>query len=63
MIDQSTTSSSWCTIGDFNMITSAKEKLGGIPYTMSKSFDFISIIKALDSRILNLVGKNSHSLT
>ncbi|KAG5586089.1 hypothetical protein H5410_046523 [Solanum commersonii] len=29
----------WCTMGDFNMITSINEKKGGIPYNMNKSFD------------------------
>ncbi|KAG5616052.1 hypothetical protein H5410_015876 [Solanum commersonii] len=36
----------WCTIGDFNVITSTEEKYGGIPYNMNKSLDFISIIEA-----------------
>ncbi|WMV45632.1 hypothetical protein MTR67_039017 [Solanum verrucosum] len=36
----------WCTIGDFNVITSTKEKYGGIPYNMNKSLDFITIIEA-----------------
>ncbi|KAH0765178.1 hypothetical protein KY285_001049 [Solanum tuberosum] len=36
----------WCTIGDFNVITSTEEKYGGIPYNMTKSLDFISIIEA-----------------
>ncbi|XP_015170975.1 uncharacterized protein [Solanum tuberosum] len=35
----------WCTIGDFNVITSIEEKLGGIPYNMNKSFDFIGVIE------------------
>ncbi|XP_049386507.1 uncharacterized protein LOC125850697 [Solanum stenotomum] len=36
----------WCTIGDFNVITSTEEKYGGIPYNMNKSLDFISTIEA-----------------
>ncbi|XP_015169049.1 uncharacterized protein [Solanum tuberosum] len=36
----------WCTIGDFNVITSIEEKLGGIPYIMNKSLQFIGVIEA-----------------
>ncbi|KAG5576483.1 hypothetical protein H5410_056617 [Solanum commersonii] len=36
----------WCTIGDFNVIKNIEEKLGGMPYNMNKSFDFISVIEA-----------------
>ncbi|XP_015162434.1 uncharacterized protein [Solanum tuberosum] len=36
----------WCTIGDFNVITSMEEKFGGIPYNMNKTFEFISVIEA-----------------
>ncbi|XP_015068710.1 uncharacterized protein LOC107013272 [Solanum pennellii] len=36
----------WCTIGDFNVITSIEEKIGGIPYNINKSFAFISVIEA-----------------
>ncbi|KAH0684385.1 hypothetical protein KY285_021899 [Solanum tuberosum] len=35
----------WCTMGDFNVITSIDEKKGGIPYNMNKSFEFISVIE------------------
>ncbi|XP_016477581.2 uncharacterized protein LOC107799029 [Nicotiana tabacum] len=35
----------WCVIGDFNVITSMGEKIGGIPYQMKKSIDFISMIE------------------
>ncbi|TMX01065.1 hypothetical protein EJD97_025277, partial [Solanum chilense] len=38
--------SPWCTIGDFNVITSTDEKHGGIPYNMNKSLEFIDIIEA-----------------
>ncbi|WMV45640.1 hypothetical protein MTR67_039025 [Solanum verrucosum] len=38
----------WCTIGDFNVITSIEEKLGGIPYNMNKSFEFIGVIEACE---------------
>ncbi|XP_015159686.1 uncharacterized protein [Solanum tuberosum] len=36
----------WCTIGDFNVITSIEEKSGGIPYNIHKSFEFIGMIEA-----------------
>lgn len=36
---------SWCTIRDFNVITTPEEKKGGIMYNMNNCFDFISIIK------------------
>ncbi|WMV30196.1 hypothetical protein MTR67_023581 [Solanum verrucosum] len=36
----------WCTIGDFNVITTPDEKQGGIPYNMNKSFEFIATIEA-----------------
>ncbi|WMV13667.1 hypothetical protein MTR67_007052 [Solanum verrucosum] len=36
----------WCTVGDFNVITDTDEKLGGIPYNMRKSIEFIGIIEA-----------------
>lgn len=36
----------WYAIGDFNVITSPKEKLGGVPYNIKKSFEFVSTIEA-----------------
>ncbi|KAK6793719.1 hypothetical protein RDI58_007172 [Solanum bulbocastanum] len=36
----------WCTVGDFNVIKETDEKLGGIPYNMRKSIDFIGVIEA-----------------
>jgi len=36
----------WCVVGDFNVITHNEEKLGGIPYNMRKSLEFISVIEA-----------------
>ncbi|KAK4729629.1 hypothetical protein R3W88_022617 [Solanum pinnatisectum] len=36
----------WCTVGDYNVITDTEEKLGGIPYNMKKSLEFIGIIEA-----------------
>nr|XP_009615867.1 uncharacterized protein LOC104108513 [Nicotiana tomentosiformis] len=35
----------WCIIGDFNVIASTGEKIGGVPYQMSKSFDFLSMME------------------
>lgn len=34
----------WCISGDFNIITEAGEKKGGVPHRMEKSWDFISCI-------------------
>ncbi|KAK4733784.1 hypothetical protein R3W88_008045 [Solanum pinnatisectum] len=36
----------WCTVGDFNVITDTDEKMGGNPYNMRKSMDFIATIEA-----------------
>ncbi|XP_019263896.1 PREDICTED: uncharacterized protein LOC109241590 [Nicotiana attenuata] len=37
--------SPWCVIGDFNVIASVEEKIGGIPYQMNKSLDFHCMIE------------------
>ncbi|XP_070002509.1 uncharacterized protein LOC142165968 [Nicotiana tabacum] len=37
--------SPWCVIGDFNFIASVEEKIGGIPYKMNKSLDFLCMIE------------------
>lgn len=34
----------WYIIGDFNVITSVEEKIGGVPYKIQKSIKFISVI-------------------
>ncbi|WMV30192.1 hypothetical protein MTR67_023577 [Solanum verrucosum] len=47
---------SWCTIGDFNVITSIEEKLGGIPYNMNKSLEFIGVIEAYGLTDLGYTG-------
>ncbi|OIS96896.1 hypothetical protein A4A49_01939 [Nicotiana attenuata] len=39
------TSTPWCVIGDFNVITSIEEKIGCIPYQINKSLEFISMIE------------------
>ncbi|WMV13666.1 hypothetical protein MTR67_007051 [Solanum verrucosum] len=46
----------WCTLGDFNVITSIEEKLGGIPYNMNKSFEFIGMIEAYGLTDLGYIG-------
>ncbi|KAG5595834.1 hypothetical protein H5410_037066 [Solanum commersonii] len=42
LIHYSNIDNPWCTIGDFNVITSTEEKQGELPYNMNKSFEFIS---------------------
>ncbi|KAG5606082.1 hypothetical protein H5410_027574 [Solanum commersonii] len=46
----------WCTIGDFNVITNIEEKLGGMPYNMNKSFEFIGVIEACGLTGLGFTG-------
>ncbi|XP_059289464.1 uncharacterized protein LOC132042983 [Lycium ferocissimum] len=46
LLARANTTQPWCTLGDFNVITSTEEKLGGLPYNMAKSFEFISVIEA-----------------
>ncbi|KAH0737915.1 hypothetical protein KY290_036620 [Solanum tuberosum] len=36
----------WCSVGDYNVITSIEEKLGGVPYNMRKSLEFVAVIEA-----------------
>lgn len=57
MLHQATTTLPWCTVGDFNVITSPEEKLGCIPYNMRKSFEFISIIEACGLMDLGFSGQ------
>ncbi|XP_019252919.1 PREDICTED: uncharacterized protein LOC109231741 [Nicotiana attenuata] len=35
----------WCAIGDFNVIASIEEKIGGHPYQINKSIDFLSMME------------------
>lgn len=35
----------WCVIQDVNVIAAVKEKIGGVPYQMNKSLDFLSMIE------------------
>ncbi|XP_015054775.1 uncharacterized protein LOC107001126 [Solanum pennellii] len=53
--------SPWCTIGDFNVITSTEEKHGGMPYNMNKSLEFIDIIEACGC--LMDIGYSGHHYT
>ncbi|XP_055814708.1 uncharacterized protein LOC129884436 [Solanum dulcamara] len=57
MLQQSTTSLPWCTVGDFNVITDPEEKLGGVMYNMRKSLEFISIIEASGLQDLGFTGQ------
>ncbi|XP_070004598.1 uncharacterized protein [Nicotiana sylvestris] len=34
----------WCVIGYFNVIASVEEQIGGIPYQMKKSIEFLSMV-------------------
>ena len=46
LIQWSDVNKPWCIIGDFNVISSTDEKLGGRDYNINKSFDFINIIES-----------------
>lgn len=35
----------WFAVRDFNVITSTEEILGGFPYNMKKSLEFITVIE------------------
>lgn len=48
---------SWCTVGDFSVITCRKEMFGEIFYDIKKSFEFISIIDAYGLLDLRLNGQ------
>lgn len=47
-------------LGDFNVTTSSEEKLGGMPFNMNKSFDFVSVIEACG---LTDIGYNGQQYT
>lgn len=49
----------WCAIGDFNVITSTEEKLGGILYNIKKRLNLFWLLKAVVLLILALLDKNS----
>ena len=44
MLRWSTTVYPWCILGDFNVISSTQEKLGGREYNINKSLEFIDVI-------------------
>ncbi|KAH0655754.1 hypothetical protein KY285_030636 [Solanum tuberosum] len=48
----------WCTIGDFNFIISIYEKQRGIPYNISKIFEFISVVEVYVLMDLGYNGQN-----
>ncbi|XP_069145909.1 uncharacterized protein [Solanum lycopersicum] len=50
----------WCAVGDYNVITDVGEKLGGLPYNMRKSLDFIAVIEACG---LADIGFSGHKFT
>ncbi|XP_015159877.1 uncharacterized protein [Solanum tuberosum] len=52
-----TTNSPWCAVGDYNVITSIDEKLGGVPYNMRKSLEFIALIEACGLMDLGFSGQ------
>ncbi|XP_015161044.1 uncharacterized protein [Solanum tuberosum] len=52
-----TTNSPWCAVGDYNVITSIDEKLGGVPYNMEKSLEFIAVIEACGLMDLGFSGQ------
>ncbi|KAG5580317.1 hypothetical protein H5410_050944 [Solanum commersonii] len=51
------TNKPWCSVGDYNVITSIEEKLGGVPYNMRKSLEFIAIIEACGLMDLGFSGQ------
>ncbi|TMW81069.1 hypothetical protein EJD97_012226, partial [Solanum chilense] len=58
MLQWANTDYPWCTIGDFNVISSTKEKIGGRDYNISKSLEFISIIEACGLVDMGYSGQN-----
>ncbi|KAH0734895.1 hypothetical protein KY285_010602 [Solanum tuberosum] len=51
------TNSPWFSIGDFNVIRAIKEKLGGLPYNMRKSLEFIVVIEVCGLMDLGFNGQ------
>ncbi|KAH0684447.1 hypothetical protein KY289_022199 [Solanum tuberosum] len=47
----------WCSVGDYNVITAIEEKLGGVPYNMRKSLEFIAVIEACGLLDLGFSGQ------
>ena len=50
----------WCAVRDYNVISDIDEKLGGLPYNMRKSMDFIAVIEACG---LVDIGFSGHKFT
>ncbi|XP_018633707.1 uncharacterized protein [Nicotiana tomentosiformis] len=46
----------WCVLGDFNVIASIEEKIGGLPYQMRKSLEFLSMIEDCGLVVLGFYG-------
>ena len=49
----------WCAVGDFKVITSVEEKLGGLAYKMRKSIEFINVIEACGLLDIGFSGQKS----
>ncbi|KAH0667664.1 hypothetical protein KY285_028870 [Solanum tuberosum] len=47
----------WCSVGDYNVITSIEENLGRVPYNMRKSLQFIAVIEACGLMDLGFSGQ------
>ncbi len=58
MLKRSESRNPWCVLGDFNVITSISEKLGGRDYNINKSLEFISIIEACGLIDMGYKGQN-----
>ena len=58
MLKRSESMNPWCVLGDFNVITSTSEKLGGRDYNINKSLEFISIIEACGLVDMGYYGQN-----
>ena len=59
MIQQATLNDNpWCSVGDFNVITSVEEKLGGVPYNIRKIMNFTAVIEACGLLYIGFSGKN-----
>lgn len=58
MLNWSDTNYPWCIIGDFNVISSTHEKLGGRDYNINKSLEFLSIIEACGLIDMGYIGQH-----
>ncbi|WMV45639.1 hypothetical protein MTR67_039024 [Solanum verrucosum] len=48
----------WCSVSDYNIITSIVEKLGGLPYNIRTSLEFTDVIEACGLLDLGFSGQN-----